>query len=198
MTVLFEHLWNSRSKYPFASFAWLKSWAKRFLLSKQLFLQFYRQHCICSRGAKMGTFCFLSSLERISGSFELLEVGDESFVGKVEMALHSNLTIGNRVCINDDVKILTASHDVTSPFWETITKPVVICDYAWIATSAIILPGVTIGRGAVVGAGAVVAKDVPAGAIVIGNPAVYKLDKRSVHLDYSPVKWLALYRAWTN
>ncbi len=41
----------------------------------------------------------------------------------------------------------------------------------WIGGGAIILGGVTIGDGAIVGAGSVVTKDVPAGAIVVGNPA---------------------------
>ena len=41
----------------------------------------------------------------------------------------------------------------------------------WIGSRAIILPGVTIGTGAIIGAGAVVAKDVPAYAIAVGNPA---------------------------
>jgi len=49
--------------------------------------------------------------------------------------------------------------------------PIVIEDSAWIGAGAIILAGVTIGRNAVVGAGSVVTKDVPAGAVVAGNPA---------------------------
>jgi acetyltransferase-like isoleucine patch superfamily enzyme len=52
-----------------------------------------------------------------------------------------------------------------------IAKPVVIEDDAWLGIGAIVLKGVRIGRGARVGAGAVVTKDVPAGAIVVGNPA---------------------------
>lgn len=44
-------------------------------------------------------------------------------------------------------------------------------DDVWIATNALILSGVTIGRGAIVAAGAVVVKDVPPYAIVGGNPA---------------------------
>lgn len=48
---------------------------------------------------------------------------------------------------------------------------VVIEDDVWIGTRAIILAGVTIGRGAVVAAGSVVTKSVPAYAIVGGNPA---------------------------
>lgn len=57
--------------------------------------------------------------------------------------------------------------------WSTVnSKPIVIKDDAWIGMNAIILKGVTIGRGAVVGAGSVVTKDVPDWAVVAGNPAV--------------------------
>jgi UDP-2-acetamido-3-amino-2,3-dideoxy-glucuronate N-acetyltransferase len=46
-----------------------------------------------------------------------------------------------------------------------------VCAGASIGANATILPGVTIGAGAMVGAGAVVTRDVPAGAVVVGNPA---------------------------
>ena len=49
--------------------------------------------------------------------------------------------------------------------------PIIVEDDVWIATNALILSGVTIGRGAIVAAGAVVVKDVPPYAIVGGNPA---------------------------
>ena len=52
-----------------------------------------------------------------------------------------------------------------------VAKPIVIEDNVWIGGGAILLPGVTIGRNAVVGAGAVVSRDVPANAVVAGNPA---------------------------
>jgi len=50
-------------------------------------------------------------------------------------------------------------------------KPVVVGAWADIGTNAVILPGITIGRGAIVGAGAVVTVDVPPFAIVAGVPA---------------------------
>ena len=48
---------------------------------------------------------------------------------------------------------------------------VTICDEAWIGSNVVVREGVTIGRGAVIGAGSVVNNDVPADAVVIGNPA---------------------------
>ena len=50
-------------------------------------------------------------------------------------------------------------------------KPVRIGAWADIGTNAVILPGVTVGKGAIVGAGSVVTRDVPAFAIVAGSPA---------------------------
>ena len=50
-------------------------------------------------------------------------------------------------------------------------KPVIIEDGVLVGANAVIIEGVRIGMGAVVGAGAVVLEDVPAGAVVTGNPA---------------------------
>ena len=55
-------------------------------------------------------------------------------------------------------------------------------DNVWIATGAILLPGVTIGEGAVVASGAVVTKDVPSWTVVAGNPAKY-IKKRELRSE---------------
>ena len=76
------------------------------------------------------------------------------------------------------------------------SRPIVIDDYAWIATGAMITSGVHVGRGAVVGAGAVVREDVPDGAVVVGNPAQIVSTARPSELDYSPVRLCAPLEAW--
>jgi maltose O-acetyltransferase len=97
------------------------------------------------------------------------------------------LTIGNNVDLTPGVKILTEQHDIDSPDYATVKRPVVIHDHVVIGSWALILPGVTVGEGAVVGAGSVVARDVPPYAVVAGNPATVKRERKRVisyRLDY--------------
>jgi maltose O-acetyltransferase len=105
-----------------------------------------------------------------------LSIGDDSGLG-VNCLCVGPITIGRDVMMGPDVIVLTVNHetsDVTRPMrgqGSRPNRPVVIEDDVWIGTRAIILPGVTVHRGAIVGAGAVVTKDVPPFAVVGGNPA---------------------------
>lgn len=82
-----------------------------------------------------------------------------------------NLKIGNNVDIAQETNIWTLQHDYNDPLYKAVGKSVIIEDHVWIASRATILPGVTIGRGAVVASCAVVTKDVPPLAVVAGVPA---------------------------
>ena len=81
------------------------------------------------------------------------------------------LWIAPDVDIGPHTQIWTLGHDPNDDGHATAGAPVHIEDHVWIAARATILPGVTLGRGAVVAAGAVVTKDVPPLAIVAGVPA---------------------------
>jgi acetyltransferase-like isoleucine patch superfamily enzyme len=98
------------------------------------------------------------------------------------------IVIGENVNLAPEVMVLTAYHDPNSDDFAGVEKPVVIEDYAWIATRAIILPGVRVGRGAVVGAGSVVTKDVAPGVVVAGNPARPIRERRS-KLNYQLIQY---------
>lgn len=101
-----------------------------------------------------------------------LTIGDNCWIDNdVYLYAVDRLSIGSNVVISEGAYICTASHDVKSETFELETKPIVINDQSWIASRAIVLPGVTIGEGAVVAAGAVVTKDVEPWTIVGGNPA---------------------------
>lgn len=148
------------------------------------------------RGAKVGELSILYK-PNINGKCSNLKIGAHTFVSQdVHFASHAEIHIGSFVCINNGVRILSASHDLADPFWRMFAKPIVIEDYAWIATGATLLPGTRIGRGAVVGAGAVVACDVPDYALAMGNPAKLSLERRTNQLQYDPVIFAAPYEAW--
>ena len=103
---------------------------------------------------------------------ENIIIGEDSIVGEGAVLDGRNkLTIGNHVDIASEVMIYNAQHDIKDPGFKAISAPVVIEGYVFIGPRAIILPGVTIKKGAVVGAGAVVTKDVEEYSIVGGVPA---------------------------
>jgi len=93
------------------------------------------------------------------------------------------LYIGNNVNVSHYTLIHTLTHITNSPHFHAQQRPVAILDHAWIGARAIILPGVTIGEGAVVGAGAVVHRDVAPYKIVAGNPAI-EIGDRTRDLRY--------------
>ena len=86
----------------------------------------------------------------------------------------AEVTMGDWVMIGPHVLISTVNHPLSPRGRRNrlgVAKPVRIGDDVWIGGHATILPGVTIGDGAVVAAGAVVTKDVPPYTVVAGVPA---------------------------
>ena len=82
------------------------------------------------------------------------------------------ITIGDGTLIGHGSTLTTLNHSIDPDQRADMTPaPIVIGHNAWLGAAVIVLPGVTIGDGAIVGAGAVVTKDVPADAIVAGVPA---------------------------
>jgi maltose O-acetyltransferase len=82
--------------------------------------------------------------------------------------------IGSRVKLGPGVQLLAVSHPLDAAeraLGLEYGEPIAIGDDVWIGGGAIVLGGVTIGDRAVVGAGSVVTRDVPADAVVAGNPA---------------------------
>ena len=112
--------------------------------------------------------------------------GNFCFVNFEATFLDSGLiTFGDQVAVGPNVQFITDTHPVRPedrfqppaegsplPFTVVNMAPAVnIGNLVWIGAGAIILPGVTIGDGAMVAAGSVVTKDVPARMVVAGNPA---------------------------
>lgn len=86
----------------------------------------------------------------------------------------ANVSIGDHVKFGPGVQLYTAGHSLDAQrrrAGDEFALPIVIEEDVWVGGSAVILPGVRIGKRSVVGAGAVVTKDVPPDAVVVGNPA---------------------------
>jgi len=99
-------------------------------------------------------------------------LGDRVVINqKVLLDGRGTLEIENDTDIATNVSIWTMDHDPNSDSHKPRPRKVHIGHHVWIASGATILPGKTIGDGAVIAANAVVTKDVPPKAIVAGNPA---------------------------
>lgn len=104
-------------------------------------------------------------------------LGDGSGIG-VNCEIARGVRIGSNVMMGPECLFYTSQHQFNPETRRfegyTDIKPIVIEDDVWIGRRAIIMGGVTIGKGAVIGAAAVVTKDVPPYTIAAGNPAVVK------------------------
>ncbi|MFT6239882.1 MAG: maltose O-acetyltransferase [Akkermansiaceae bacterium] len=105
-----------------------------------------------------------------------LEIGSRSQLGE-QARIGPHVKIGDDVLMGPEVVIMTTSHsfdDLETPIRlqpEPPQRGVVIGNDVWIGTRVTILPGVTIGNGAIIGACSVVTKDIPEMSVAAGNPA---------------------------
>lgn len=127
-----------------------------------------------------GRACFLGAGAYLQGRFDgRCVVGDNVWIGPGAYFDARDLVLERHVGWGPGAKVLGSVHTgipVEAPIVQTDLeiKPVRVEAEADIGTNAVLLPGVTVGKGAIVGAGAVVTKDVPPYAIVAGVPATFR------------------------
>lgn len=107
---------------------------------------------------------------------EQISIGANCSLGQgIFLTGGGGISIGDWVGIGPDAKIWSVNHRFDDPDQPWMlqgfeSKPVTIENDVWLGASVFILPGVTIGKGAIISAGSVVNKAVPAYALVAGNP----------------------------
>ncbi len=146
-------------------------WGENIVIEADV-LVFHPENIVIGDGVYVGHQTILK------GYFEnRMTIGRGTWIGQ-QAFLHSagGLVVGENVGIGPGVKIITSFHAEQGravPILNSRVEfaPVEIEDDVDLGIGAIVLPGVTIARGAQVGAGAVVTKDVPAYAVVVGVPA---------------------------
>lgn len=105
-----------------------------------------------------------------------IRIGDRSLIGKGTV-LNPGVQFGADVLVGPECIFLTMNHEFSDPSvvirlqGQRALLPVVVEDDVWLGSRVIVLPGVTVGRGAVIGAGSVVTRDVPPYSVNAGNPA---------------------------
>lgn len=103
-----------------------------------------------------------------------ISIGDHFYANfNLTILDEAPVTIGNHVFIGPDVGIYTVRHALLTDQRNAgimQSLPVTIHDNVWIGGHATLLPGVTIGQGAVIGAGSVVTHDIPPQVVAAGNP----------------------------
>jgi acetyltransferase-like isoleucine patch superfamily enzyme len=155
----------------------------------------FRSHTVIYAGNRIGRNFQTGNKVNIR---ELNTIGDDVSVGTLSVIEH-HVDIGNRVRIHSQVfvpeysileeecwlgpnVVLTNARYPVSPDAKKSLKGPVIRRRAKIGANVTILPGLVVGENALVGAGSVVVRDVPAGAVVVGNPA--KIIKNIKDLPY--------------
>lgn len=148
-----------------------------------IYLRFY--------GIKIGKG---SSIHRGCKFFHIgkLKIGEKSTINfGCYLDNRRGIFIGDNVGIAHNTKIYTLGHNIDSPFFETKGAPVVIENDVFVFSNVLIMPGVTIHKGAIVLAGSVVTKDVGEYEVVGGNPAKF-IRKRNCHA----IEYTQEYKYW--
>jgi maltose O-acetyltransferase len=137
-----------------------------------------RTHVLRMAGFNIGSGTLIFGSPVLTGMGKIqdhLKIGKDCLVSwGCYLDLQGSIVIGDRVGFSPQITVLTSSHSIGHPHnrvGELNAPPVTIEDGVWLGARCIIMPGVTIHKGAVIAAGAVVTKDVPENAIVGGVPA---------------------------
>lgn len=124
------------------------------------------QYVVILKGAEIGRDCNICAQTMIEGD---VVVGDRVTI-KSGVQLWDGTRLKNDVFVGPNVTFTNDTYPRSKRCPESFSG-IIIEQSASIGANATLLPGINIGEGAMIGAGAVVTQDVPAKAVVVGNPA---------------------------
>lgn len=138
-----------------------------------------RARALRAAGFTIGRGSTFWGIPKITGSHNLyhrLIIGQQCvFNAECVFDIEETITIGDGVALGQQVMLLTSTHEIGSSerraSFKLHSSPITIGNGSWLGARCIILPGITIGAGAVVAAGAVVNQDVSENTLVGGVPA---------------------------
>ncbi|WP_105386087.1 LbetaH domain-containing protein [Neorhizobium alkalisoli] len=149
---------------------WLIVWVVLFRPTPRGLMNFWRIFLLRAFGAKIGNGCRVAPSCSVWAPWNL-EMGQYSVLGDgVDCYSMDKIRIGSKVAISQRSFLCTGTHDISSLRRPLITKPISIGDHCWVAAESMLMPGVTIGAGAVIGTRSLVSKSLPAWFVCVGHP----------------------------
>ena len=163
---------------------WLRAWEQTYnILINKIPSHNLRIWWLRAGGAKIGKGSSIWRNTEVLG-VENLVMGEDSVIAwHCQVDARAGLIIGDHVAIASHVLIIAGSHDLTAPEFWSVSAPIYIDDYAWIASRALVGHGSHIGEGAVVTANTVVAKEV-APYKIVGGTGAKPMGERPRGLNY--------------
>lgn len=166
-------------KNKIARLAW---WFVSIVFSRTPYWAFnnFRINTLRIFGAQIGRGCFVYPSAKIWAPWNL-RMGEYSCIGPYTDIYSMGLvTIGSNVTISQYAVICTGTHDITTRHNDLVIKENMIHDQSWVCAYAKIMPGVTVGEGAVIGMASILSKDAQPWSVYAGAPAKF-LKKRVIH-----------------
>ncbi len=134
-------------------------------------------------GAKIGKGSSIWRNTEVLGVANIV-LGDDSVIAwHCQVDARAGLVIGDHVAIASHVLIIAGTHDLTAPEFWSISAPIYIEDYVWVASRALIGHGAHLGRGSVVTANTIVAKEI-APYKIVGGSGAKPMGERPHNLNY--------------
>lgn len=145
------------------TWALLGSWTQPFHGWRRFLLRLF--------GAKVGQGVYVAPSARIWYPGNLVLEDFAAIADHADIYCMAQITIGKYAVISKRAHICTGTHDIDGEFFQLMTSPIVIGDYAWITADAFVGPGVIVGEGAVLGTHGVSVKNLKPWTVYAGNPA---------------------------
>lgn len=163
---------------------WLRMWEQLYNIAiNKVPFHWVRLTWLRLGGAKIGEGSTIWRNTEVLGINNLVIGRDSVIAWHCQIDARAGLRIGDHVAIASHVLIIAGSHDLAAPELWSISAPIVIEDYVWVASRALVAHGARLGRGSVVTANTVVAKDV-APYKIVGGTGAKVMGERPHNLNY--------------
>jgi putative colanic acid biosynthesis acetyltransferase WcaF len=150
--------------------AWSVVWALLFRPSPRP-LHAWRAFLLRCFGARLGAACHIYPGARIWAPWNLVCLDGAAIADEAVIYNPAHVSMGEYAIVSQQAYICTATHDFDDPAFPMVVAPISLGARAWVCARACVLPGVSLGDGAVLGLAAVATRDLEPWQVYAGNPA---------------------------